>query len=108
DCDKTILTPSPALRDAFLQSGALLLPPGCLPQRVQELRFHRASAPGTRVHCHCRLAPKTDAGFVVEYAVFGADGELLETMTGLVLQSPNVQAHDPRRVPMPIPAARIT
>jgi enediyne polyketide synthase len=80
------ITPSPAVRDACWQSGALILPPGCLPRRLEELRFHRRATPSETVNCHARVWSQSAAGYLVDLAAFSGDGELLETTKGLRLE----------------------
>lgn len=47
--DQTTATPSPAVRDAFLQTGAIILPPGCLPARIGQICFYKKLAPGSQL-----------------------------------------------------------
>jgi hypothetical protein len=80
------MTPSPAVRDACWQSGALILPPGCLPRRLEELRLYRRATPQERVFCRAKVRNQSSNGFVVDLAVFDGDGKPLETMRGLLLE----------------------
>lgn len=106
--DQHSLTPSPALRDAFLQSGALTLPPGCLPERIKELRFFALPKPTTRVHCKATILSQRDSEYAADYAVFDAAGTLLEQMSGLELRMPKGVVKVPtRRAALPILASRV-
>jgi enediyne polyketide synthase len=104
--DATLLTPSPALRDACLQSGALILPPGCLPSRLKALRFHRPATPGETVLCGAWVRSKSSAGFAVDIAAFDAGGELLEEMRGLLLAPTGTGALG-QPPPSPVALARV-
>ncbi len=84
--DDTPATPSPALRDACLQSGALILPPGCLPSYLEELRLHGRAAPGEKVTCSAWVRSQSGNEFLVDIAAFDSGGKLLETIKGLRLK----------------------
>ena len=81
-----LATPSPATRDASWQSGALILPPGCLPQRLEELRFLGQAMPLESIFCRAIVRQQSARTFVVDLATFDAAGRPLENMTGLVLE----------------------
>jgi enediyne polyketide synthase len=99
-------TPSPALRDAYLQSGALILPPGCLPNRLQVLRVHRPATPGQTVLCAAWVRHESEAGFVVDIAAFNTEGELLEELLGLLLVPAGAPAPS-QTPPQPTALARV-
>jgi len=84
--EESPVTPSPAVRDACWQSGALILPPGCLPRRIEELRFYRRATPQESVFCRAKVRNRSSTGYVVDLAVFDGDGKPLETMRGLLLE----------------------
>jgi enediyne polyketide synthase len=92
--DERMRAGQPAARDSFLQSGALLLPPGTLPRALDELRIHRVCEPGEVVHCHVRAAQAVHAGsdgpqvHHADYSVYDANGRLVEEALGLRLETP--------------------
>ncbi|MBI3798495.1 MAG: SDR family NAD(P)-dependent oxidoreductase, partial [Deltaproteobacteria bacterium] len=88
--EQSTLTPYPVARDAFLQSGALILPPGCLPERVQEIRFHRPMPAGTRLLCQVTVSEKAEGEFLADFSVFTSAGEPVETIRGCLLRAPKV------------------
>ncbi|MGE5893000.1 MAG: SDR family NAD(P)-dependent oxidoreductase [bacterium] len=99
---------SPAVRDAFLQSGALLLPFGYLPVSIEEIRFSRKITPGTRIICHCTGSALHDNSFIADIAVFSQDGELLETLRGIHLIAPKMKERVRReRMSSPVAVTRI-
>jgi enediyne polyketide synthase len=105
--DDAPATPSPVVRDACLQSGALILPPGCLPDRIEELHFLGRARPEEKVLCGARVRNKSPDEFVVDIAVFDSGGKLLEAIRGLRLKQtgtgvaarPSPGPVDPERVP---------
>ena len=104
--DERPMTPSPAMRDACWQSGALILPPGCLPRRLAELRFYRRATSQERVFCRAKVRNQASNGFVVDLAVFDGEGKPLETMKGLLLEQTGagVAAKPP---PAPLTLSRV-
>jgi enediyne polyketide synthase len=80
------LTPWPVVRDACWQSGALILPPGCLPRRLEELRFHRGLTAPKALFCRAVVRSRSAAGYVVDLGVFTENGGWLEEMRGLLLE----------------------
>ena len=105
--DRLVRTPSPALRDAFLQSGAVIVPSGSLPEMIKELRFHLNPTPATRLHCHVTAVKHGERGYMVDYSVFSPEGNLVETMTGLALQLPTAGSRtQAKRSPAPISISR--
>ena len=87
----TPATPSPVVRDACLQSGALILPPGCLPDHIEELRFLGRPAPEARVVCRTWVRSQGGGEFVVDIAAFDEKGRLLETMRHLRLKQSGIR-----------------
>ena len=106
--DDAPATPSPVVRDACLQSGALILPPGCLPSRLEELHFLGRALPEEKVVCSARVRSKSPDEFVVDIAVFDSGGKPLELMKGLRLKQTGtgVTARQ-RQAPSPIGPARV-
>ena len=104
--DDALVTPSPVVRDACLQTGALILPPGCLPARIEELRFHARATPDERVVCGAWVRSKSTDEFVVDIGVFDARGKPLETMRGLRLRRAR-GAVAARQAPNPVGSARV-
>jgi len=104
--DDAPATPSPVVRDACLQSGALILPPGCLPGRIEELHFMGRARPEEKVVCGARVRSKSPDEFVVDIAVFDSGGKLLEAMKGLRLK-PAGTGVAARPAPGPVGPARV-
>lgn len=106
--DQGCRTFAPCLRDACLQSAALLVPPGVLPERIDELRILRRPAPGDVVHCAVTGTRTGEDTYTAEYALFDAGGRLLEQMRGVSLRRPAVlqEARRPR-APAAISAAAL-
>ncbi|HTG02182.1 MAG TPA: SDR family NAD(P)-dependent oxidoreductase [Nitrospirota bacterium] len=82
---------SPAVRDAFFQTGALILPSGYLPVGIGEVRFHRPLIPGAAVVCHARGRKLGDGKYEADIAVFSGGGGLLETIKGVLLEAPRTE-----------------
>src|SRR5205823_14737818 len=100
-----IQTPAPAVRDAFLQAGALMLPPGCLPESIEELRLSSELRDQKAVWCLAPAMDERDGKFVCSYAVFTETGECLETVSGLVLGRPPTgtdTTHTTSATPIPL------
>jgi len=76
---QAVVTLSPAARDAFLQSGALMIPPGSLPERVREWRIFRRWQPGERLHCLIKIWPEGDNAYNGDFEIRNAAGELRTT-----------------------------
>jgi len=85
DDEMPLFTPSPAARDAFLQSGALALPFGYLPLEIGEIRFHEKLSPGSNVICRVKGQEEENGRYKADISVFGNDGRLMETMRGILL-----------------------
>ena len=106
------MTSSPVVRDACLQSGALILPPGCLPSGIEELRLLGRATPETKVVCRAWVRSQNADEFTVDIAAFDASGRLLETMRHLRLQQtgrrlsthPAAEPISPARVPRDLEA----
>lgn len=106
--DQAVLTHSPAARDAFFQSSTLILPPGCLPEHIEELRFHQPASPGARLLCHVLVSERAEGGFLADFSVFTPAGELVETIRGCVLRAPQVGERVSARPSVaPIPLSRL-
>ncbi len=103
--EQFVVAPSPAVQDAFLQSAALIIPPGCLPESIQEIRFHRPLSSGARLFCHVLVSERADGAFLAECSVFTPTGELIETIRGCVLRVPKVGERvivKPAATPIPL------
>lgn len=106
--EQAVLTLSPAAQDSFLQSGALIIPPGCLPERIQEIRFHRPVPSDVRLLCHVVASKRADGEFHEDFSVFTPAGELVETIRGCVLRAPRVGERVSARPSVaPIPFSRL-
>ncbi len=101
--DSITVTPSPAARDAFMQSGAIIMPPGCLVEQIETLRFHRRPAEGEELLCWVRATRREDGTLSSDVTLYGADGGAVESMQGLVATPPRtgVRARDEVRPPLP-------
>ncbi|WP_298036314.1 type I polyketide synthase [uncultured Desulfuromonas sp.] len=86
--EQTLASPSPAVRDACLQSGALIMPPGYLPEGMEEIRFYRRPLEGEELTCWTRATLNDDGAFTADLAIFDADGNLVETINGLSVRAP--------------------
>jgi enediyne polyketide synthase len=75
----------PAVQDAFLQSGAIILPPGCLPVSAAEFRLFRRLVPGEILHCRV-VVTRTVEGHRGNLTVWDSQGNLVETVVDLVLK----------------------
>lgn len=103
-----LLTSSPAARDAFLQSGALLLPPGYLPIRVGELRLFQRPAPGSLVICRVEGMQQTENRYLANISVFSRKGAVLEMIKGIVLEVSQAGVRPPRsRAAAPVPFSQL-
>lgn len=102
--DQIPRTPSPVVRDACLQSGALILPPGYLPVRIERLTIRQAPPAGDTIHCATRVASSAPGEYVVHTLAFDSAGRTLETLEGLVLRSAGSVPATPE--PIPAPAIR--
>lgn len=85
------MTSSPAARDAFLQSGVIVLPAGYLPVEVREARSYLRLSPGSLLICQTRIVAKSHNSFTANIAVFTMDGQLVETVSGIMLRTPRVK-----------------
>jgi enediyne polyketide synthase len=60
------VTGCPAILDSYLQSGTLILPPGCLPTSIARLHFLRQPMSAERVHCEIIVDGVQEGGFHVQ------------------------------------------
>ena len=79
------ITTFPAVQDALLQSGAIILPPGYLPTSAAELRIYRQPTPGEELHCRV-VVQKTEEGYRGDLTVWDMTGALVETFRDLTLK----------------------
>ncbi|MCD4732290.1 MAG: SDR family NAD(P)-dependent oxidoreductase, partial [Bacteroidales bacterium] len=84
----TTVTPYPAARDSFLQSGGLILPPGCLPSSIEEITFCKKALPNSSVFYHNLNLVKSEDDYKNDSAIFDENGELIEMMKGVIVQLP--------------------
>jgi len=94
-------TVSAAARDSFLQSGALILPPGYLPVEIAEVRFHAPLPAGKSVFCRVTGEEAPGGTFSADIAVFSEEGQLLETMRGVRLETSSTPAQEGPRAAAP-------
>ncbi len=104
--NKSLLTVSPAARDSALQSGALLMPTGYLPVEMDELRIYRNMKPGSRIICHVIGQKRTAERYSANINLYDEDGQILETIKGLILQAPNAGISVAKPYPQ-IPMSRV-
>jgi len=62
--EQSLVTVSPAARDAFFQSGAIGLPSGFLPSQIGKAFFYRKVVPGSDVICWTQLVTRSKLNFV--------------------------------------------
>ena len=96
---QSVVTLSPAARDAFLQSGALVIPPGSLPERVREWRIFRRWQPGERLQCLVKIWPEGDNAFGGDIEIRNAAGELVELMQGGLFRHSAHTSHAEKKLP---------
>lgn len=86
---QSTITPYPALRDAFLQSGLLVISPGSLPAEIGEIIFHAPAAPGAKLYCRTKVIERgADGEFKSNLTVFDESGGLVECLSGVVTRIP--------------------
>jgi enediyne polyketide synthase len=102
-----LTTGSAAARDSFLQSGALLLPPGYLPSGVGEVRFHAPLPAGEPVFCRVWGSAGPEGAYTAEIAVHAGDGRLLETMRGIRLEATAALPKEMTRAAAPRPTGSL-
>jgi enediyne polyketide synthase len=106
---QTVITLSPATRDAFLQSGALVLPPGSLPERVREWRVLQPWQPGELLHIFAKCWLEGDNAFGGDIEIRNAAGELVERVEGALLRHSSTAAHAGRKSPpAAVPMERVS
>jgi enediyne polyketide synthase len=106
---QAVVTLSPAARDAFLQSGALVIPPGSLPEKVREWRVLRRWQPCQRLHIFAKCWPEGDNAFGGDIEIRDAAGELVERVEGALLRHSSMAAHAARKSPLaPVPMERVS
>jgi enediyne polyketide synthase len=106
---QAVVTLSPAARDAFLQSGALVIPPGSLPETVREWRVFRRWQAGERLHCLVKVRPEGDNAFRGDIEIRNAAGELVEGVKGALLRHSSTTTHAGNpQAPTPVPAGRVS
>ncbi|MBD3334099.1 MAG: SDR family NAD(P)-dependent oxidoreductase, partial [Candidatus Eisenbacteria bacterium] len=104
--DPKLSTPSPAVRDSGFQSGAICVPSGYLPAAVREIRFHRPLPVGERVICWNRMTVKEEGKYTFDLSLFTQSGELLETLTEIVIQASQGNGGNRRAPAAAVPVAR--
>jgi enediyne polyketide synthase len=96
--EQSLLTVSPAARDAFFQSGAIGLPPRFLPSQISEALFYDKLIPGSEVICWNKLMSKSENECHADMSVFTLDGKLIEHMRDIILRAPLRPTPLPNRV----------
>jgi enediyne polyketide synthase len=86
-------TPSPAVRDAMLQSAALGLPAGFLPDHFDEFRFFRPYKDGEKVVCWSRVLSRSDDEMKADITVFDKKGNVVEMIKGFVAKAPSTKVN---------------
>ena len=106
---QTVVTLSPASRDAFLQSGALVIPPGSLPEKVREWRVLRRWQPGERLQCLVKIWPEGNNAFRSDFEIRNAAGKLVERIEGgMFRHSPQPPRAGETPPPAPITMERVS
>ncbi len=80
-------TPAPAIRDAMLQSAALMAPPGYLPESIQEIHFFRPLREGEKLICHAQGIARDAQTMTTDILLYDQAGEPVEWMKGLVVKA---------------------
>lgn len=94
-------TLSPAARDAFLQTGALTLPPGYLPESFQEWSILSPWRAGQLVYCHAVVRGESERGILADFNVYDSSGKLLERLAGGLFR-PASRPGEPPQPPGPL------
>jgi len=100
--EQCLATGSPAARDAFLQSGAIGLPPRFLPSRIGAMYFYRALVPGSEVICRNRIVTRSRGEYHANLSVYSMSGDLIEEMHDIVLRAPLASAPPGGTAPVPV------
>jgi enediyne polyketide synthase len=87
--DQATRTPAPAIRDAMLQAGALMMPPGYLPEAFEEVRSLRPLRDGERLICWVRARTREQDGFVADIYLYDQERNPVEVIKGFVARAPN-------------------
>ena len=98
-----VAMPSPAMRDAFLQTGALVLPHGTLPEGISEWRVLRRALPGENLRCSVRIWPVGENAFDGQFHIYDELGEVIEFGGGMFRHSgkpPSATNHGMSSVPL--------
>jgi len=86
-------TPSPAVRDAMLQSAALGLPAGFLPDHFDEFRFFRPYKDGEKVVCWSKVVSRSDDEMKADITVFDKKGKVIEMVKRFVAKAPSTKVN---------------
>ena len=82
-------TPSPAIRDAMLQSAALMAPAGYLPEGIEEMRILRPVEGGEKLLCHARARSRDERTLTADIVLYDASGRPVELLRGLLVKAPS-------------------
>lgn len=95
-------TGHPVIRDSCLQTGALILPPGCLPTRIAELRPGRSDdAPEATLNCRAVVTATSGRTYTADCTLRDATGRVVEQMLGIGLELPAAAVPKPGQPPAP-------
>ncbi|MEN8135481.1 MAG: SDR family NAD(P)-dependent oxidoreductase [Thermodesulfobacteriota bacterium] len=86
-------TPSPAVRDAMLQSAALGLPAGFLPDHFDEFIFFRPYKDGEKVVCWSKVVSRSDSEMKADITVFDKKGKVVEMVKGFIAKAPSTKVN---------------
>jgi len=89
--DQTTRMPSPAVRDSMLQAGALMMPPGYLPESFEEVRVLRPLRDGEKLVCRVKARERSGSGFVADIYLYDEAGAPVEALKGFVAQAPSTE-----------------
>lgn len=87
--DQTTRMPSPAVRDSMLQAGALMMPPGFLPESFEEVRAMRPFRDGEKLVCRVKARERSNSGFVADIYLYDGGGNPVEAIKGFAAQAPS-------------------
>jgi len=96
------------VRDAFLETAALVLPLGTLPASFGEIRFFRSMLEQSKIVCLCNVEQLSEASFISNISIFDKNGELVETMRDIEWHVPiGGNRQKIQKAPIPINTSRL-
>ncbi len=83
----------PALQDAFLQAGLLVLPSRSLPSKIGSIRLYRFPKNKERIFCKVQVHEYSDTKCISSLAVYDSAGNILEAMNFVETNVPTDTPH---------------